>query len=176
FVRITSLQEAGTPDARASVKIRAQSVRLGASLCRLRQSEPRRGYLFAWIEGPPPGRAKSHTRGSPNPGIFWNQNRLLGNARRRSDRKILLVKHSRREASTIQSDNLKEMSGGLGELLFQVGVGCAKAVNVSSRLRCLRTKTGNASSAFRPFASQGHLVGTVIGPACGRPSQGSSLS
>src|SRR5262245_40272224 len=33
----------------------------------------------------------------------------------------------------------------LGELLFQVGVGCANAVNVSSRLRCLRTKTGNAS-------------------------------
>src|SRR6516165_8890796 len=64
----------------------------------------------------------------------------------------------------------------LGELLFQVGVGCAKAVNVSSRLRCLRTKTGNASSAFRPFASQGHLVGTVTGPPCGRPSQGSSLS
>jgi hypothetical protein len=49
----------------------------------------------------------------------------------------------------------------LGELLFQVGIGCAKAVNVSSRLRCLRTKTGNASSALRPFASQGHLVGTV---------------
>src|SRR5215831_1861307 len=42
----------------------------------------------------------------------------------------------------------------LGELLFQVGVGCAKAVNVSSRLRCLRTKTGNASSALRPFARQ----------------------
>src|SRR5262249_16852981 len=64
----------------------------------------------------------------------------------------------------------------LGELLFQVGVGCAKAVNVSSRLRCLRTKTGNASSALRPFASQGHLVGTVTGSPSGRPSQGSSLS
>src|SRR6516225_3054434 len=51
----------------------------------------------------------------------------------------------------------------LGELFFQVGVG-AKAVNVSSRLRCLRTKTGNASSALRPFARQGHLVGTVTGP------------
>src|SRR5262249_38387869 len=49
----------------------------------------------------------------------------------------------------------------LRELLLQVSVGCAKAVNVSSRLRCLRTKTGNASSALRPFASQGHLVGTV---------------
>ena len=35
----------------------------------------------------------------------------------------------------------------LGELLFRVGVSCEKAVNVSSRLRCLRTKTGNASSA-----------------------------
>jgi hypothetical protein len=32
---------------------------------------------------------------------------------------------------------------------------------VSSRLRCLRTKTGNAFSALRPFASQGHLVGIV---------------
>src|SRR5262249_53121364 len=29
--------------------------------------------------------------------------------------------------------------------------GCAKAVNVSSRLRCLRTKTGTAASAVRPF-------------------------
>src|SRR5262249_27422334 len=48
-----------------------------------------------------------------------------------------------------------------GEFLFQVGVGCAKTVNVSSRLRCLRTKTGNASAVLRPFASQDHLVGTV---------------
>src|SRR5262249_50872741 len=64
----------------------------------------------------------------------------------------------------------------LGELLFQVGVGCAKAANVSSRLRCLRTKTGNASSALRPFASQDHLVGTVTGPPSGRPSQGSRPS
>src|SRR6516164_4858522 len=51
-----------------------------------------------------------------------------------------------------------------GELLFQIGIGCAKAVNVSSCLRCLRTKTGNASSALRPFASQDHLVGTATGP------------
>src|SRR5262249_2366753 len=64
----------------------------------------------------------------------------------------------------------------LGELLFQIGIGCAKAVNVSSRLRCLRTKTGNSSSALRPFASQDHLVGTATGPPPGRPSQGSSLS
>src|SRR5262249_1916683 len=64
----------------------------------------------------------------------------------------------------------------LGEFLFQVGVGYAKPVNVSSRLRCLRTKTGNASSALRPFASQGHLVGTVTGPPSSRTSQGSSLS
>src|SRR5262249_15672105 len=63
----------------------------------------------------------------------------------------------------------------LGELLFQVGIGCAKAVNVSSRLLCLRTKTGNASSALRPFASQGHLFGTVTGSRSGRPSQGSGL-
>jgi hypothetical protein len=39
---------------------------------------------------------------------------------------------------------------------------------VSSCLRCLRTKTGNAFSALRSFASQGHLVGTVTGPAKGR--------
>src|SRR5215831_7125075 len=52
----------------------------------------------------------------------------------------------------------------LGELLFEVGVGCAKAVNVSFRLRGLRTKTGNASSDLRPFASQGHLVDTA-GPS-----------
>src|SRR5262249_8364369 len=59
---------------------------------------------------------------------------------------------------------------GLGELLFQVGVGCAKAVNVSSRPRCLRTKTGNASSALRPFANQGHLVGTLGGPMLVTPN------
>src|SRR5262244_3070047 len=80
------------------------------------------------------------------------------------------------------ADNLEDLRCGslllqrLGELLFQVGVGCAKAGNVSSRLRLVRTKTGNASSAFRPFASQGDIVGTVTGPPCGRPSQGSSPS
>src|SRR5215467_2040239 len=63
----------------------------------------------------------------------------------------------------------------LGELLFQIGVGCAKTVNVSSRLR-LRTKTGNAFSALRPFARQDHLVGTATGPRSGRPSHGWSLS
>src|SRR5215475_13413071 len=68
------------------------------------------------------------------------------------------------------ADNLKDFGRRglllqrLGELLFQVGVGCSKAVNVSSRLRGLRTKTGNASSDLRPFVSQGHLVGTVAGP------------
>src|SRR5262249_38477396 len=60
----------------------------------------------------------------------------------------------------------------LCEFLFQVRVGCVKAVNVSSRLRCLRTKTGNACSALRPFASQDHLVD--VSPS-GRPSLGSSL-
>ena len=49
----------------------------------------------------------------------------------------------------------------LGRFLFQIGVGCAKAVNVRSRLRCLRTKTGNARSVLRLFARQDHLVGTV---------------
>src|SRR5215471_15007002 len=63
----------------------------------------------------------------------------------------------------------------LGELLFQVGVGCAKTVNVSSRLRCLRTKTG-VSSGLCPFSSQDHPLGAVTGSPSGRPSQGSSLS
>src|SRR5262249_25974629 len=44
----------------------------------------------------------------------------------------------------------------LSEFLFQVDVGCAKAVNMSPGLRCLRTKTGNACSALRLFARQGH--------------------
>src|SRR5262249_34357229 len=64
----------------------------------------------------------------------------------------------------------------LGELLFRIGAGCAAAANARSRLRCLRTKTANGSSALRPFASQDHLVGTVTGPPSGRPSQGASLS
>src|SRR5262249_45709289 len=58
---------------------------------------------------------------------------------------------------------------GLSELLFQVGI-------VRSRLRCLRTKTGNACSALRTFVRQGHLVGTATGPPSGRPSQRSRLS
>src|SRR5262249_32830615 len=91
------------------------------------------------------------------------------------------VEHGR-EVAARPGDDARPLGGGrlllqrLGELLFQVGVGCAKAVNMSSRLRCLRTKTGNVCSALCPFASQGHLVGTVTGPPSGRPSQGSSLS
>ena len=38
----------------------------------------------------------------------------------------------------------------LGEFLFQVGVGCAKAVNVSFRLRSGRTKTANALFGSSP--------------------------
>ena len=52
----------------------------------------------------------------------------------------------------------------LVEFLFQVRVGCAKAFNVSSRLRSGRTKTTNAGLALRTLARQGHLVGTVTGP------------
>src|SRR5262249_25486134 len=40
------------------------------------------------------------------------------------------------------------------EFLLQLRVEFANAVNMSSRLRCLRTKTGNACSALRPFARQ----------------------
>ena len=64
----------------------------------------------------------------------------------------------------------------LVEFLFQVRVGCAKAFNVSSRLRSGRTKTTNAGLALRPLARQGHLVGTVTGPFRVGPSQGSSPS
>jgi hypothetical protein len=45
---------------------------------------------------------------------------------------------------------------------------------VSSRLRCLRTKTGNASSALRPLVRQGHLVGILTG-ALDRAQPGSIL-
>ena len=50
-----------------------------------------------------------------------------------------------------------------GKLLFQICVGCAKAVKLSSRLRSGRTKVATARSALRPLARQGHLVGTVTG-------------
>src|SRR5437660_1366792 len=40
----------------------------------------------------------------------------------------------------------------------------------------LSSKTGNACSALRPFARQGHLVGTVTGPLPVGPGRGSSLS
>jgi hypothetical protein len=48
----------------------------------------------------------------------------------------------------------------LCEFIFQLRGGFADAADVSSRLRSLRTKTGNACSALRPFASQDHLVGS----------------
>ena len=48
----------------------------------------------------------------------------------------------------------------LGELPFQVN----NAGIMRFCLRPGRTKTGNACSALRSFARQGHLVGTVIGP------------
>src|SRR5262249_15415648 len=62
----------------------------------------------------------------------------------------------------------------LGELLFQLGVGCAKAVDVSCGLRRLRTRTGRASSALRHFARQAYLAGIfsgalAVGPAKDRP-------
>src|SRR5262245_10735525 len=59
---------------------------------------------------------------------------------------------------------LGELAPRCFKLLFQIGVGCAKAVNVSSRLRSGRTKIATARSALRPVARQGHLVGTVTGP------------
>src|SRR6476660_6936603 len=89
------------------------------------------------------------------------ENRLQLPGRRRDD-----LQHLRGRSLLFQR---------LGELLLQLGIGCAKAVNLSSRLRCLRTKTGNASSALRPLARQGHLVGTVAGRLPVQPSQGSSL-
>src|SRR5215470_9453343 len=52
----------------------------------------------------------------------------------------------------------------LAELLFQVGVFCAKAVNVGSRLRSGRTKLAAARWAICAFERQGHLVGTATGP------------
>src|SRR6516225_8523296 len=78
----------------------------------------------------------------------------------------------RLQFSSRAADDLQDLGGRrlllqrLGEFLLQLGVGAANGINVGSRLRCLRTKTGNASSTLRPFARQGHLVGTVpVGPA-----------
>src|SRR5262245_3339626 len=80
----------------------------------------------------------------------------------RSEDPVQLARRTRNDLQHLCSRSL--LLQRLIELLFQVGVGFAEAVNVSSRLRCLRTKTGNASSTLRPFARQGHLVGTVTGP------------
>src|SRR5262245_60393487 len=90
----------------------------------------------------------------------------------RSEDPVQLARRARNDLQHLGGRRL--LLQRLGELLFQVGVGCANAVNVSSRLRCLRTKTGSASSTLRPFASQDHLVGTATGPPSGRPK--SSLS
>jgi hypothetical protein len=54
-----------------------------------------------------------------------------------------------------------ELARARFEFFLQLCSGFANAANVSSRLRCLRTKTGNARSALRPFARQGHLVGSA---------------
>jgi hypothetical protein len=58
----------------------------------------------------------------------------------------------------------------LGEFLFQIGTGFAVVASARSRLRCLRTKTGDGCSALRPFASHDHLVGTVDRPMLVAPS------
>src|SRR5215472_1220746 len=63
--------------------------------------------------------------------------------------------------------SLSELAPVFFEFLFQFGVGIANGINASPRLRCLRTKTGNASSALRPFAIHDHLVGTITGPPSG---------
>src|SRR5262249_4715893 len=80
----------------------------------------------------------------------------------RSEDPVQLARRARNDLQHLCSRSL--LLQCLGELLFQVGIGCAKAVNVTSRLRCLPTKTGSASSTLRPFARQGHLVGTATGP------------
>ncbi len=56
----------------------------------------------------------------------------------------------------------------LGELPFQLGAGFAAAADAWSRSRSSRTRTATARSAFRRFASQGHLVAMVGCPRAGR--------
>jgi hypothetical protein len=56
------------------------------------------------------------------------------------------------------------------ELLFQIGARLTHPTKALSRHRSGRTKTGNAFSALRAFARQGHLVGTVDRPMLVAPS------
>src|SRR5262245_23332762 len=70
---------------------------------------------------------------------------------------------------------LGELAPVFFEFLFQFGVGNANGINVSSRLRSIRTKTASVRSALRPFARQGHLVGAAAALPVG-PSQGPGLS
>jgi hypothetical protein len=71
---------------------------------------------------------------------------------------------------SITSSAIASTPGGLGEFLFQLGVRFANAVNVSSGLRSRRTKTAGMGLVLRPFARQGHLVGTVDRPMLVAPS------
>src|SRR5262245_46523254 len=64
-------------------------------------------------------------------------------------------------------DDLQDLRGRrlllqrLSQSLFRLAVDRPNAVNISFRLRRLRTKTGNAFSALRPLARQVHLVGKL---------------
>src|SRR5262249_12267002 len=72
--------------------------------------------------------------------------------------------------------SLSELAPVFFEFLFQFGVGIANGINASPRLRCLRTKTGNASSALRPFASHGRIEPKPINPnRTARRTRGVSL-
>src|SRR5262249_49404568 len=68
------------------------------------------------------------------------------------------------EVAVLLVQCLIESAGTRFEFLLQLCLGFASTVNVSSRLRSLQTKTGNARSALLPFATQGHLVEKATGP------------
>src|SRR6516225_1838191 len=72
--------------------------------------------------------------------------------------------------------HLGELTGARFELLFQLAQRIGPVANARFRPRSGRTKLAAARWTICAFARQGHLVGTVIGPPSGRPSQGSSLS
>src|SRR5262249_50431037 len=77
--------------------------------------------------------------------------------------------HARDDAQHLRGgrqllSRLGQLARARFEFFVQLCSGFADAVNVSSRLRCLRTKTDNACSALRAFARQDHLVGTATGP------------
>jgi hypothetical protein len=57
-----------------------------------------------------------------------------------------------------------DLASACFELLFEIGAGRVSSTDAGFRVRSGQTNLATVRSALRPFARQGHLIGTGIGP------------